>query len=169
MIDFFEKRTAAHINTVNYLAGLLGHSFPNHDQSKFLEPERTPYIVMTHIRANPPIPKGYKGLEIMNAIKHHYACNPHHPEYYQNLADMPTFRLEEMVCDWAAVQCEINLLDYDFKEPSSTWSYYQNRVLKKYDFLSHQKPIIEQAIAALDFDVRDNPEIHKIWKGFLTR
>jgi len=39
MIDFFEKRTIAHIQIVNYLAGLSGRSFPEHDKSRFLGPE----------------------------------------------------------------------------------------------------------------------------------
>lgn len=37
-------------------------------------------------------------------VEHHYANNPHHPEYYENgIDDMSRADLIEMVADWSAV------------------------------------------------------------------
>lgn len=40
---------------------------------------------------------------VQDALVHHYAHNPHHPEHYENgVGDMSLFDLIEMCCDWKA-------------------------------------------------------------------
>lgn len=36
------------------------------------------------------------------AIAQHHENNPHHPEYYQSICEMPEVYLIECVCDWKA-------------------------------------------------------------------
>jgi hypothetical protein len=39
----------------------------------------------------------------MEALKHHWSMNPHHPEHYNNgIHEMPRVFIAEMVCDWSA-------------------------------------------------------------------
>ena len=41
--EFHKTRTACHVASVNYFAGLLGYHFPEHDNDKNTEPMRTVY------------------------------------------------------------------------------------------------------------------------------
>lgn len=42
-------------------------------------------------------------VDLKDALKHHYAVNSHHPEYYENGIDgMDLLDLVEMFCDWRA-------------------------------------------------------------------
>lgn len=44
---------------------------------------------------------------IQPALDHHYANNPHHPEYYENgIDDMNLFDIVEMLCDWKAANTD---------------------------------------------------------------
>lgn len=57
MILFFNQRTNAHIQSVNYFANILGCSFPDHDKSKFLEPELPAYIILSDMKRHEPVKK----------------------------------------------------------------------------------------------------------------
>ena len=63
-----------------------------HDNSKFKG------IEFEHLFHGDPILK--------DAIKHHRAINPHHPEYHGGIQKMPDLYLAEMVCDCAARSSE---------------------------------------------------------------
>lgn len=39
-------------------------------------------------------------LKLKLAIHHHQKTNPHHPEYWQSIHEMPEVYLCELVCDW---------------------------------------------------------------------
>jgi hypothetical protein len=41
------------------------------------------------------------------AIQHHIATNPHHPEYWDSIKNMPQAYLGECVCDWKARSAEL--------------------------------------------------------------
>lgn len=41
------------------------------------------------------------------AIQNHIERNPHHPEYWTTIEDMPDVYLAEMVCDWIARSTEM--------------------------------------------------------------
>lgn len=44
-----------------------------------------------------------KNLKRMKpALKHHYANNPHHPEFHGGIKEMSLVDLLEMMCDWMA-------------------------------------------------------------------
>jgi hypothetical protein len=40
------------------------------------------------------------------AIQHHKQVNPHHPEYWSDIKNVPPVYLAEMVCDWKARSTE---------------------------------------------------------------
>ena len=58
----------------------------------------------------------FKGIEfeelfygsdiLMEVVKHHATTNPHHPEYWGGIHNMPNVYIAEMVCDWAARSSE---------------------------------------------------------------
>lgn len=143
MENWYVKRTQAHIKSVqNYcnkiesydpirFKGLVDNA-KWHDQIKFREPERTPYVFITWMykckNMNPPVP--YSPPEHMKAIMdeataHHIKNSQHHPEYWSDVTDnlvnpdardeasqiidatkMPDIYIAEMVADWFAVAKE---------------------------------------------------------------
>lgn len=63
-----------------------------HDNSKFEE------IEFNHL---------FTGCKMLSdVIAHHAKTNPHHPEYWGNIEDMPEVYIAEMVCDCAARSSE---------------------------------------------------------------
>ena len=58
----------------------------------------------------------YKGIEFDHlfysdpllpvGVKHHQSINPHHPEYWGGIKNMPKVYIAEMVCDWYARSTE---------------------------------------------------------------
>lgn len=81
----------------------------DHDASKLVDPEKecfdeyTPRLKETTFGSSE-----YKAnlIGMGDALQHHYANNPHHPQFFSNGIDgMNLFDLTEMICDWlAAVQ-----------------------------------------------------------------
>lgn len=77
-----------------------------HDKSKLEPPEKEIFDAVT------PKLKGltygseeYKAgiSELGEALAHHYAVNPHHPEHYDDgIAGMSLLDVIEMFCDWKA-------------------------------------------------------------------
>jgi hypothetical protein len=59
-----------------------------HDNSKFKG------IEFDHLFNGDPL--------LSEVIKHHQSINPHHPEYWGSIHDMPKVYIAEMVCDWLA-------------------------------------------------------------------
>jgi hypothetical protein len=84
----------------------LGHRASIHDQSKLESPEKEVYDKFTPLLAG----LEYGSHEYKNTLKkmqvgidHHYANNPHHPEYYvDGINGMNLLDLVEMLCDWKA-------------------------------------------------------------------
>lgn len=77
-----------------------------HDASKLDEPERACFDEFT-----PKLGETAYGSEeyeacrvaMGEALEHHYAANPHHPEHYPDgVAGMSLLDLVEMLCDWKA-------------------------------------------------------------------
>lgn len=145
MEDWFNKRTNKHIQLVKKYAELILKSdlikyinksdfvkdICNHDQSKFIEPERTPYIYISwdyHCKdLNIPfeISEDMK-KQMQDATDHHVWNNPHHPEFYDttglngsdpndrdnpsgnclNCTSMPLIYIASMCADWMAMSEE---------------------------------------------------------------
>lgn len=77
-----------------------------HDASKLVEPEKSIFDEHTpRLRALTYGSEEYKKClaDLAPALKHHYAMNPHHPEFYTHGVDgMTLLDLIEMFCDWKA-------------------------------------------------------------------
>ncbi len=78
----------------------------NHDASKLIDPEKSAFDEMT-----PELKKSVYGSQeysdrlkkLAPALEHHYKCNYHHPEHYENGIDgMNLLDIVEMFCDWKA-------------------------------------------------------------------
>lgn len=117
--EHFYKRTDNHIRMVQnnlYLWTLHKPEYFNdlneraalHDESKFREPEKTPYVWRTWqsycILNNLPFqyPKDME-QQVRDAIFHHITHNRHHPEWHPDPDEMNEIDLIEMVCDWKVV------------------------------------------------------------------
>lgn len=158
--SFFEMRTRYHIALVQkYGERLMILASPNggdflrqlsiHDLSKFVEPERTPYVEITKLyRKDGSVPMTPQFLE---ATTHHVVNNRHHPEAWDkdsaekrklNKADrnalivapinaltMPDLFILEMVADWCAVAEERgdSPLDWANRNIGTRWIFSQSQ------------------------------------------
>ena len=84
----------------------LGRRAAAHDASKLKDPELQTFVDFT-----PKLKNSTYGSEEYNsflkamkpALDHHYACNRHHPEHFENgITGMNIVDLVEMLCDWKA-------------------------------------------------------------------
>ena len=102
--------TMRHIERVrNLLNKMVRHLLRRgelHDQSK-LEPPESPMSAQytDQLRLLTFGSQEYSDCKkkLGPALDHHYARNPHHPEFHKNgVADMNLIDLMEMICDWKA-------------------------------------------------------------------
>jgi hypothetical protein len=174
--QFFETRLRKHIATVQKYARKIAVLHPKHkpellksilehDASKFLAPERGPYVYISwkykHKREGNPyeMPEGMaeKALE---ATVHHVKHNTHHAEYYEHSDDdvicrqdrdaparlidatkMPIPALLEMVADWMAVGEE---------NGNTCRSWADKNVNIRWKFTDAQKKIIYDTIDKIE-------------------
>lgn len=59
------------------------------------------------------------------ALDQHQITNPHHPEYWYGIENMPRIYIAEMCCDWYARSSEF---------ASDLWDWIKERACKKYEF-----------------------------------
>ena len=64
------------------------------------------------------------------AIKHHGETNPHHPEYWGNIDNMPRIFLAEMVCDWYSRSNEFG---------SDVREWVKDKATKRFEFTVQSK------------------------------
>lgn len=103
------RRVAFWIHTV--IKELLDR-IDNHDQTKLTSPEVEAFTEFTNKLAacsyGSPEYEGYRKA-MGPALKHHYAKNCHHPEFWANgLDDMSLIDILEMLCDWKAATERLN-------------------------------------------------------------
>ena len=174
MIEWYEVRTQTHIARVHKYVNKIVDKFPqfselkqivkSHDQSKFEEPERTPYIFITwdyrckRDGVSFDMPKVMK--EKMNkATEHHILHNKHHPEAWDENYDssmlnrddrdavpdtmvdgtkMPDIYIAEMCADWMAMSEELNSVPQDWADMNvnKRWKFDENQVNLIYDILN---------------------------------
>ncbi len=105
-----EQLTLNHISRVSELMSKAAWNIMvrggNHDSSKLIEPEKTPFEAATlklkHLVYDSP---EYKESlkELGPALALHYKNNDHHPEHFENGIDgMDLFMLMELCADWKA-------------------------------------------------------------------
>ena len=169
MEDHFVKRTEKHISLVEKWFNKIeeftkeGDKIKDHDNSKFSEPELTPYLYINWSYKNKgegidfEVPDYIK--EKMNtATIHHIKNNKHHPEYWDDNFDeskfnfenrdeipeemvdaraMPDRYIKEMVADWFAIAEER-------KTDPRKWA--EKNINKRWKFLPTQKDLIYKII-----------------------
>ena len=87
-----------------------------HDNSKFKG------IEFEHLFYGDPL--------LPEVIKHHQSINPHHPEYWGSIHEMPRVYVAEMVCDWYARSCEFG---------TSVRSWVSDEAAAKFNFTQEDK------------------------------
>jgi hypothetical protein len=99
-----------------------------HDNSKFKG------IEFAHLFHSDPL--------LSEVIKHHQSVNPHHPEYWGSIHDMPKVYVAEMVCDWYARSTEFG---------TGIREWIDNKATQKFSF-SPEDPVyktIQEMLALL--------------------
>lgn len=102
--------TKKHIARVQELARELMRDLESrvavHDLTKLLSPEKEIFDEMTpRLKESTYGSDEYQGFlkTMKTALDHHYACNRHHPEHFENgVNDMTLVDILEMFCDWKA-------------------------------------------------------------------
>ena len=80
----------------------------HHDESKLTEPEKAILDAKAGVLAElrygtPEYAAAMASVDMQPFLRHHYAQNPHHPQFYPNgIAGMSLPDIIEMLCDWAA-------------------------------------------------------------------
>ena len=67
----------------------------------------------------------YGDLLLKETVMHHQSVNPHHPEYWGNIHNMPDIYVAEMVCDCAARSSEFG---------TDVRKWFNEEATKKYGF-----------------------------------
>ena len=161
MIDWFEERTNKHISLVKKYCEKIDaydHKRFNgivkrgeeHDASKFKEPERTPYILISwrykckHEGKKFDFPKSDTET---NAWLHHAKQNRHHPEFFDAKKDglidgskMTDLDIGEMISDWCAMGEELG---------NSPKEWADKNIGKRWTFTDDQKKTIYELIKAV--------------------
>lgn len=101
---------------------LIANSFL-HDNSKFYG------IEWEYISHHSKIENGTKEGQDL-AIMNHNTTNKHHPEYWDDIRDMPRVYLAEMICDWYARSTEFG---------TDLRSWIKESAAKRYGFTAKQK------------------------------
>ena len=182
---WFEERTAKHIEMVQAAADKIVAAYPElagltqqvalHDQSKLVEPERTPYIEISWRHKQDNF-KSYKKPGTLpdeaenKATLTHITSNSHHPEYHlKNKEDaninkndrdksdkvvdasaMPDIDVAEMVADWQAMSEELK------KNTAREWYMKQHDV--RWHFTDRQESLIDELLKVFEEDVEDTVE-----------
>ena len=175
MLDHFIDRTNYHIQLVQkYLDKIISlndsrldraalEEEKQHDQSKFKEPELTPYVFVNwkyHLKDrgekfDPP----KDIIDLMNnATFHHISTNKHHPDYWdtdlsiknlnstdrdkppEKIVDatkMPLIYVASMVADWLAMSEEKKTCPYEWAKNNIgiRWKFDQNQIKLIYDLI----------------------------------
>jgi len=165
MIKYYKDRTNMHISLVRKYCFQIEKAFPQfsglyqnsqkHDELKFQEPERIPYIVLSWKKkiensgGTFPVPEDIKEA-IWKATEHHIKNSPHHPEYFcdRNLGllnnkdrdgipevainafSMPDIYVAEMVADWLAMSEELgtSITDWIKKVVGIRWKFSEKQI-----------------------------------------
>ena len=172
---YFMQRTRAHIQRVKDAAQKIVAVYPefgglisqvaSHDESKFSEPERTPYIELTWQHAH----DGWKSYKtpgtiddgsINRATLHHVFTNAHHPEFYNKakanidssnrdtaavafaVDAMPDIDLIHMVADWEAMSEELGT--------NTARQWFNSKRNTRWIFSPHQEELIDKLLRVFE-------------------
>lgn len=124
-----------------YLARQLITNSLVHDQSKFCG------IEWEYLLVDAEDGELYEKKRM--AIHHHNSCNPHHPEYWKGVKNMPSVYVAEMVADWKARSSEFgsSLKEWIDGPASTRYGFTKRdkiyREIMKYTNLLLEKPFAQ--------------------------
>ena len=151
LYDFHTRRTTAHINCLNYFAGLLGYHFPEHDNDKHSDTIRTGYVYYNYAKYHPDYTFTSAQQELFEfARREHHYTQPHHFEYYSDVRNISDITLVEMVCDWHSASFEQRYLTHEDPMDYTVRDWFNLLIQDKYPFTQHQIDFIYQLIDFLD-------------------
>jgi len=172
MKDWFEKRTRKHIGFVGEFCDKIAEHYPRfkellerkkvHDDSKFEEPEYTPYLFVSWRHK---CKKDGEKFEVPKEIEegmheatlHHVTTNSHHPEFHSprktglinredrdkppkeivDATSMPDLDVAEMCADWMAMSKELggDPKDWADKNVNVRWKFTEDQKKLIYDII----------------------------------
>ncbi len=161
IIRFHLVRTHCHIDCVNYFAGLLGAAFPMHDRDKFTEPYQTGYAYRNYMVYHPNMQMLPQQAELYRRVHaEHHRMQSHHVGAWDDVRQIPTSILTEMVCDWYSANFEqaaiLNQIEYE------SVRVFFDRVMSPLPWSDAQREFILARIAELAWRM-DNGAVRAIW------
>ncbi len=166
--DFFDKRTNKHIERVQNAAKKIVDAHPEykklseqvktHDESKFKEPEMTPYIELTWAKKDDVKAESTKAMN--EATLHHIKHNKHHPEYHSDdkanisstnrdesiecidASNMDDISVAEMVADWQAMSEEL--------KTNTSREWYEDVKDVRWGFSKKQENLIDKLLKVFE-------------------
>ena len=167
IMDFHHKRTQAHIDCLNYFAGLLGYHFPEHDNDKNSGQMRTGYAYINYANYHPDFKISNARTELYHEMHaEHHRMQSHHIEHYTSASDITDITLIEMVCDWHSANFEQNHVIHN---PSSTSvrDFFDTIMQHKMNWSEKQIALIYEVIDFLSI-YANYDDIMAIWRPLLS-
>lgn len=163
-------RTTAHVDCLNYHAGLLGYHFPEHDNDKNSGTIKTAYSYINWAKYHPEYNVPETNRELLKQMRaEHHKTQPHHLEYYSDVSEINDITIIEMVCDWFSASFEQRYITHEDSDDLtvSQWFEHNLRNNKEYNWSQHQVDLIYSTIDFLE-TYADYNEIIKIFLPLLS-
>ena len=169
IMEFHHRRTTAHVDCLNYYAGLLGYHFPEHDNDKNSGTMQTAYAYMNYAKYHPEFTLSNARHDLWHEMHaEHHRMQPHHIEHYTDISTISDITLIEMICDWHSANFEQNYVSHE-GGPTSVRDFFDCKLRNRADlkWSPHQLEIIDEMIDFLamytNFD-----DVMAIWRPLLT-
>lgn len=169
IMDFHQIRTRAHIDCLNYYAGLLGYHFPEHDNDKNHGPMRDAYAYFNYAKYHPEFTLSAARHDLWRDMHdEHHHMQAHHTGHYTHASEISDVTLIEMICDWHSANFEQNYVSHE-GGPTSVREFFDCDLRNRGDlkWLPHQLAIIDEAIEFLSI-YANHDEIMAIWRPLLA-
>ena len=170
IFEFHHMRTTAHVECLNYFAGLLGYHFPEHDNDKNIDTMKTAYAYINYHKYHPEYNISNANRDLFKQMHtEHHRMQPHHLEHYSDVSEINDITLIEMICDWHSANFEQRYLTHEDKHDYTVQKFFETHLLNnpKYNWASHQINLIYETIDFLDM-YANYEEIMKIWRPLLN-
>ena len=168
IMEFHYRRTAAHIDCLNYYAGLLGYHFPEHDNDKNHGPMRDAYAYVNYAKYHPEFVLSDARRQLWHEMHaEHHRMQPHHIEHYTDMTAVSVITLIEMICDWHSANFEQNHVTHEDGD-KSVRDFFDNTLRGRAElrWSAHQLNIIDDTIEFLSM-YANHDAIMSIWRSLL--
>ena len=166
-MEFHHKRTQAHIDCLNYYAGLLGYHFPEHDNDKNSGPMRDAYAYFNYAKYHPEFTLSAARHDLWRDMHdEHHHMQPHHIGHYTHASEISDVTLVEMICDWHSANFEQNYVSHE-GGPTSVREFFDTCLRNKIDWTASQIATIDEIIDFLSI-YANHDEIMAIWRCLLA-